>query len=173
MYCEKDDILQRTVGERRGSTLVETTPNPPRQLYVSDHHCNSLCVNRAEIAKRGEMKGYGRKNIRIFKYARQIGFCGALQRFNSGHRPAKMLPRKVLCGFLHLRVSIQTGKPTRRAKGSLRMRSSVEFWYFRISLKAFVPGRKRFFLPLERALSILTGWGAFWAMGFTLVPFST
>merc|ERR1712224_276726 len=30
---------------------------------------------------------------------------------------------------------------TRRWKGSLRMRSSVDFWYLRISLRATVPGR--------------------------------
>lgn len=32
---------------------------------------------------------------------------------------------------------------TRRWKGNLRMRSSVDFWYRRISRSATVPGRKR------------------------------
>ena len=38
---------------------------------------------------------------------------------------------------------------TSRWKGSLRMRSSVDFWYRRISRSATVPGRKRwgFFTP--------------------------
>lgn len=37
---------------------------------------------------------------------------------------------------------------TRRANGSLRNRSSVDFWYFLISLSAFVPGRYLLFFVI-------------------------
>ena len=48
-------------------------------------------------------------------------------------------------------------------KGSLRMRSSVDFWNFRISRRATVPGRKRcgFLIPLSVTLAVLRA--DFWA----------
>ena len=46
-----------------------------------------------------------------------------------------------LNGFLTMSISCYTITQLHLEKGSLGIRRSVDFWYFRISLKAWCPGR--------------------------------
>lgn len=134
---------RRQLENASAAKLIKASSNSPSQLNIPHHHGNSFRVDRAQISR---LK-WAKSPLRIFEDRNQISFGCTLKCFNRGHCPAQLLLRKAL-GYLFNLLLHTIEKLTNLAKGSLRIRSSVEFWYFRISWRAFTPGRYRFFLVL-------------------------
>merc|ERR1719209_2920776 len=91
--------------------------DPPGQLDVLGHDGDALGVDGAEVG--------------VLEQAHQVGLAGLLQ----GHHGGALEPKVGLEVLGDL-----ADQALASWKGSLRISSSVDFWYLLISLSATVPG---------------------------------
>lgn len=121
--------------------LRALSTNAASQLNIFRHDGNTLGVNGAQVC--------------VFEQSDKV-CLGSFLQCEDGSRLKAQVVLEVLCDFtdkaLHRQVKVLANhweEPGRRTKGThtwkgaLRMRSSVLFWYFRISRSATVPGRYR------------------------------
>ncbi|KAG0494822.1 hypothetical protein HPP92_005816 [Vanilla planifolia] len=106
-------LLDADIGEE----LRPLASNTTSELDVFGHYGDPLGVYGAEIG--------------VLEESDEIRFRGHLERGDGGALEAE------------IGLEILRDLADKALEGSLRMRSSVLFWYLRISLRATVPGRKR------------------------------
>ena len=102
-----------------------------------------------------------RGQVRVLKQRHKVGFRRLLERHHRRRLEAEVRLRTRLATMTRPETQTQTLKScaisrTSRWNGSLRISSSVDFWYRRISRSATVPGRKRcgFFTPPAAAVAV-------------------
>lgn len=153
-----------------GRDTIYGTSNSPSKLEIFRHYGYTFCMNRTQVAVfkkvneevlrsflnrqealRCVTKGLWWNFIRNFPNLWRV--CEFSCKFSCKFRRWKtkmMFPRTMKAGKMCLHVTL-----TRRQNGALRIKSSVLFWNFLISLRASVPG-----LYLRRFLSAKECFGA-------------